>query len=681
MAVPTYNWSHRDNQNPVVAVPGNVRDRTLGVTKVTSHTGEAQLETTLREIDECCEILNRSPLGKLTKADRNMFIRKVIGHMGDHAKDVIKKIKCLLEKKKLLAIQDRGEAALKAMNEMDRLKLVAEGVQQAMDNAEGGWETLSVEEQDLTIKGVYAELVIRSGEREWDQLTEEEQEDALFFVSMGCCCHKDLNVVKWAVKRMDAAYKKFSVQAPIPLPNKATARGAALAATARHGQGLKELEQAPSGAIRATILAGLLLNNKDDKVGYHDTYRDYFYKINGFACRFPETGKSRFGSHQDAAVELLVNLDVYIRFLDVIKLNKQDRSLTNLELNLYNALHDPPTLTELAVLALRSQAIGRPYLGYVRNIGYGAVHMGPFHERVKAHIKALIDNPDLLLGSEANSASGSLLGEPWDRPDIIYCILQMVPNLPNLKIVLVEFLQGELDAWDRFTTEWAPGSSIAKATEEQLAKVSLKATNDGAEGDLGQARVWTRDGYVDDDGRNARIMWGKNDVESFSQAVVHGNEQLENYVTATAREREQSGVARQQQLSNADHLKTTAAEHLLKDQERNRLQAEEISRLKGIDLEYNVEAFDDKKTWLNAKLDEQIDKWRSIQGKDVVPAKTTAKNRALKVQAITQAIERYRTAQESTAQTQDDVADDSMAEGESTAEIPLDYELQHAPSF
>jgi hypothetical protein len=188
------------------------------------------------------------------------------------------------------------------------------------------------------------------------------------------------------------------------------------------------------------------LNNKYDKVGYHDTYCDFFCKINGFACRFPKTGKSRFGLHQDAAIELLVNLDVYVQFLDLIKLNKQDRSLTNIELNLYSALHNPPTLTELAVLALWSQAIGWPYLQHVWSIKFQGVYMGPFHERVKNHVQALIDNPDLLLGAEANAKSGSLLGEKWDRPDIMYYILQMVPRLPNLKIILVEFLWSELAA-------------------------------------------------------------------------------------------------------------------------------------------------------------------------------------------------------------------------------------------
>jgi hypothetical protein len=62
-------------------------------------------------------------------------------------------------------------------------------------------------------------------------------------------------------------------------------------------------------------------------------------------------------------------------------------------------------------------------------------------------------------------------------------------------------------------------------------------------GDLGQARVWRRDGYVDADGRNSRIMWAKNYVKSFVKYMAHGKEQAESYVTAAAREHKKYGVA------------------------------------------------------------------------------------------------------------------------------------------
>jgi hypothetical protein len=90
---------------------------------------------------------------------------------------------------------------------------------------------------------------------------------------------------------------------------------------------------------------------------------------------------------------------------------------------------------------------------------------------------------------------------------------------------------------------------------------------------------------------------------------------------------------------------------------------------------------EDKKMWMNAELDEQIDKWRSLQGKDAVPAKPTVKNRALELAFTVQVIEHDRLVNETAAQTQYNVEDDPMAEREGDNTIPPDYELQHVPSF
>jgi hypothetical protein len=71
-----------------------------------------------------------------------------------------------------------------------------------------------------------------------------------------------------------------------------------------------------------------------------------------------------------------------------------------------------------------------------------------------------------------------------------------------------------------------------------------------------------------------------------------------------------------------------------------------------------------RKMWMNAELDEQIDKWRSLQGKDAVPAKPTVKNRALELEFTVQVIEHDRLVNETAAQTQYNVEDDPMAERE-----------------
>jgi len=55
-----------------------------------------------------------------------------------------------------------------------------------------------------------------------------------------------------------------------------------------------------------------------------------------------------------------------------------------MEKNLYLALHDIPTLTELAVLCLYSISICLPYLKWVRgDTGASALDLGPLHDECK----------------------------------------------------------------------------------------------------------------------------------------------------------------------------------------------------------------------------------------------------------------------------------------------------------
>ncbi len=67
-------------------------------------------------------------------------------------------------------------------------------------------------------------------------------------------------------------------------------------------------------------IAGAVLNNKDDKKGYGDTYQNHFsWKYGPHFPRFPDTNNTRFNSHAEAAAELLKHLDFYLEFLNFIK--------------------------------------------------------------------------------------------------------------------------------------------------------------------------------------------------------------------------------------------------------------------------------------------------------------------------------------------------------------------------
>ena len=111
-----------------------------------------------------------------------------------------------------------------------------------------------------------------------------------------------------------------------------------------------------------------------------------------------------------------------------------------MEQNVYKALHDIPTLTELAALSLYSQSICIPYMKQVRgNPETSALDLGPLHDDIKSHCKRIIENPGLLLDPDATHISGALYGKPWERPEAFYAVHSMLPTLPHLLNALVAF--------------------------------------------------------------------------------------------------------------------------------------------------------------------------------------------------------------------------------------------------
>jgi hypothetical protein len=87
----------------------------------------------------------------------------------------------------------------------------------------------------------------------------------------------------------------------------------------------------------------------------------------------------------------------------------------NMEKKLYKDLQDIPTLTELAVLSLYSQSVCITYMKQVcGDAKTSALDLGPLHDDVKSHCKAIIENPGLLLDSDASYMTGVLYGKAWD---------------------------------------------------------------------------------------------------------------------------------------------------------------------------------------------------------------------------------------------------------------------------
>ncbi|KAF8805252.1 hypothetical protein BYT27DRAFT_7019940, partial [Phlegmacium glaucopus] len=125
------------------------------------------------------------------------------------------------------------------------------------------------------------------------------------------------------------------------------------------------------GGIKATKLAGDILNNKNDKSGHHDQFRTWWETKVGRKFTLPDTSNTHFQSHCEAAaaltfVTLTRHHNKFVEYLKYAKDKKERAHYSHMEENLWKALHDIPTRTELAVLALYSQAVSHPYMRAIR---------------------------------------------------------------------------------------------------------------------------------------------------------------------------------------------------------------------------------------------------------------------------------------------------------------------------
>ena len=107
-----------------------------------------------------------------------------------------------------------------------------------------------------------------------------------------------------------------------------------------------------------------------------------------------------------------------------------------MEQNFWNAIHDIPTLSELAVLSLYAQSISHPYMQRVRTPGQNALELGPYHAKVLDHIGEIIHNPHLLIGPSPSFTTAALDGQNWNSPKIFEAVHEKFPHF----LIFVDFL-------------------------------------------------------------------------------------------------------------------------------------------------------------------------------------------------------------------------------------------------
>ncbi|KAI4293595.1 hypothetical protein K525DRAFT_275059 [Schizophyllum commune Loenen D] len=547
------------------------RTRFYGIRATVDHTAGKSKESWFRVFEEIISFYNGSPLCARTDTLDLAHICTILrGMCSDHATAEKATADAMRDAKHDVIMQKLGEEEKADMPLEEFGALVDSWNAEKMKKAGGkaAWDALSSEERAVHDLATIDALIRSLGEKRLSELPTADQRLLTLFVWTGCCMHKDQNSFKGGNTAMMATWEKLGLSPPIPLANKANAAVVRKAVAPELGDRpltdveLAALESSTRGGAKTTALAGAIFNNHNDKKGQGDTHINVMSlmldpDLDRLVRSFPHTSNTRFGSHGEAAGELLVHLPQYIAFLEFMKTKKTSDSWTNIELNVYNALHDGPTLTELSVMALYQQLITHPYMRMVRaneDDQLNAIDLGPLHADLREHCQRLIDAPDLILDFAAHSyIEATLDGEPFERPEVIEAIAQLhrEGRLANLQQLFVSFIEGTKVTWLRFSSEYAPGGVIDGMTADERLHVFLNATNDRNEGALGAWCVWARKFSTSTmDKHNAIAMYTTNDTQQFSDQHFQDADHV--YVMRKAREHDASGVERRRRKEQAE---------------------------------------------------------------------------------------------------------------------------------
>ncbi|KAF9779017.1 hypothetical protein BJ322DRAFT_1013778, partial [Thelephora terrestris] len=449
------------------------KDCFLGITPKVNHTTATQFEGWKETLQHLCDNFNKSPLGNEAPADPTRMWQKLKGYLSDHASDQ-KKLSAALERYRWECDRElRGQAAMVSDEHVEeRNQVMVEKGKELMEEIGGPdcYLALPVDEQIRFAKRLVREAQICLGEQAYQRLSPEEKEVVDWWVWSGCAMHKDLNAMKAGADRMSRWWVEFGEGvAPVALMNKfktIAAKSGSVPEGSIVGPGDR-------GGVKVTDLLGSLVKHRETKKGHQERFR-------------------AFSSHGLAATEILHHLDLYLAFLQLVADSKSlGNELNHLERNVQAGLNDPPTRTELCVLSLYSQAISIPFSQHIRtpsNASLNGLDLGPVYDRIKRHMEAVINNPDILLGRGASQEVGTLYGEEWNNADVIQFIRDNADSFPHLQKILIEFFRGALKTWNEFAKDICGNPKVTEATPEQRRLAFRHPTNDLNEGALGTLR-------------------------------------------------------------------------------------------------------------------------------------------------------------------------------------------------
>ncbi|KAJ6563792.1 hypothetical protein B0H19DRAFT_942359 [Mycena capillaripes] len=480
--------------------------RFIEVAPALDHTAQRQFEGSMEAAARIADAYTRSPLATLENRamETDDYYRKKQGECKDHAADGKKEFNISAEHKSNIIIRNLGRTA------MDDEDLQTSQILTTM---------LAITDEDLEIEGKLSQeellalspeersklttqvLEYKIGQEKFSALSTEEQETKCMHVFGGCCCHKDLNVLRIAYAAVQRLYDTdLNLTPPVLLANKANSATIRLGADDPTNAAVQNaIEASTSGAIKLLQLLGSLLRHKDGERGYQQRctifMRQRQFDLYGIvnADPFPDVSNTRYSSFTYGAAYVVCFHGLIQELLDeTIDAKAKSGQPNHVEHLILKGLNCAETMSHMVAIALYGVSVGWGYMAIVRGSAGKPVNLlslTPLHRRLPLFCANLAANPWRILDHTTPPDQLTIDGLPFRDPFLIDCIRQLRPGLPNLFLFISTLFSGAETGWIRFTPEFHVGGTFDRLTPDQRALIGcIPATNDRNEGKLGGYR-------------------------------------------------------------------------------------------------------------------------------------------------------------------------------------------------
>ncbi|KAF7344413.1 hypothetical protein MSAN_01922500 [Mycena sanguinolenta] len=639
--------------------------RFVEVAPALDHTAKRQFEGTMEAVRRIADTYTRSPLAiqQQKVMEVNDYWRRKLGESKDHAADGKKEFTLSAEYKKQVIIRDLGRAVME-QEDVQTARILLMMLEINDDDLRLMGEDLPARTRrvvwSIENRAALAAMALeyKIGMEKFDALTPEARCNKCTHVFGGCCCHKDLNVVKYGVLEMERVYKTYNLPLPVLLANKANAATIDLTKNPDSAALQHAIDSSSRGAIKLLSLLGSLLRHKDGERGYQDRcgifMRERKLELYDLEApgKFPDVSNTRYGCYTYAAAEVVCFPGlIYELITEIIDAKTKSGQKNHVESNILEGLKCAATMTEAVALALYGLSVSWPYMAMVRGTKEKPVNLlslTDLHRKLPGFCSHIAANPLLLLDSETPLDQLTIDGKPF-RDNLIHCIREIVPELPNLARVVSAMFTGCAAGWTQFTPEFHVGGTFDQLTPEQREILFIDATNDVNEGMLGSYRVHTR--YHPNSTAHSfsnQTRTERNNTEAFIKKCC--DEAVEKYVMREVRKDGASGVRAKFRKAYLGLQREKAAKALKRREKTAARKTAHAAHLADTSLELDISKIQEM---TSAKLKDQLYVYRDVLKDEVLLKRlwkdmaTVAVRRNLVLEARTRELARRETSNSS----------------------------------